>query len=942
MKNFKRIASLMLALMLALCMVVLMASCGEEENPPAGSQSSTGGSSNTDASNPDDTTNSSNSGNGEVDMSNPNLVKVTVVDEKGNSVKGAVVQICQGETCFAQPILTGENGVGTREYGSLGEETLKAKVNAIDGCENYLVPADDGYVYFQPGSRELTITVRSITVNVFDQNGKSIENATVQLYQGEHAFKTTVVTDDDGVASAVIAVSGEEISAVVTEINSDKAYDIKEELTAFGAGVYDGTVIVNKLEDYVVKLSTMLGANIEGAKVELFNAESGRKQKTVYTNENGIARFEGMSPDNYYVIVTIDDPTYKIYTEGVDGKYYFAEGSLTLMLGVVQLDRVTYTVTADKSLAGASLTVYDSNHNYCEIYDAEKEEIVYVTFDENGVATFLAPYGEYVVVCYPFDDSKYAVPVIFTKNGVIEGKMALKDKAQVGSTKDNPFYVVGDLTSFVETPACKWYAIPYADNKLVSISNFSGVKYTLGTKNEIEDEEYSFKGEANSENGMMLFSIEPKGNNFSCTINVSAPGSFGSPYDLNEIVGDDVNGKSTTVDLLGGNFVYYKYTASADGTLTVTLPYSTVILGVLDVYDLEPVVGEDSVTVSVPVAKDSTVVFYIAGVDIESFDVVDIEDAQINFTFGEVKKSYTVSTYVDFVETEGITVILYKLNEELELVEVARATSDENGIATFADIEFLHGYVVKAVPPQDYVATEEYTYLGYATNAYIYMSHEKDGSNEYPYEVDHDTGTGTLPVVQGGTTWLYVYVHASFDGTKFMLTVNDANAQFKVYYADTNDDGVVDEKDTPYGASELIDNKAVYTFNDNGKEYMIAFSTVNGEAADLEYVYAAIEAEEGETTDNAKEFEEAGSVSEAITVGKTVFYRYTGESGKLTVTLTGEGVSLKVVEFTVGGEYTLNDTTDNILVVDDTQGGWIYFAVVADSDTTYELSVTVE
>lgn len=943
MKNFKKIASLVLALMLALSMVALMASCGDEENPPASSQSSTG-SSNTGSSNPDSTTNSSGAGGNDVDMSNPNLVKVTVVDEKGNPIKGAVVQICQGETCFAQPILTGDNGIGTREYSSIGEDVLKAKLNSIEGYENYLVPAEDGYVYFQSGSRELTITVRMVTVNVFDQNGKSVEKATVQLYQGEHAFKGIIVTDEDGVASAYIALSGEELSAAVTEINSNKEYSISKDPVSFGVGVYDGTITVNKLEDYVVKLSTMLGTNVEGAKVQLFNESTGRMQKTEVTDANGIARFKNMVPAQYYVKVTINDPTLKIYTEGVDGKYYFAEGSLTLMLGVAQLERVTYTVKGPASLAGTDLTVYDSNHSYVDIYDADKEEIISVTFDENGVATFLAPYGEYAVVCYPEDYDKYAVPVIFTKNGVVEGEVVLKDRAGVGSTKSNPYYIVGDLYSYMEAPVCTWYIIPFADNKLVSVYNYSEGGYTIdiGTKSEIGGEDYSFEGKASGENGMMIFSIEPKADDFSCGIYVSAPGSYSAPFDLNEILGDDVNGKSVVVDLIDGNYVYYSYTATEDGTLTVTVPFTTVILNVDNTDLLEAVVGQDSVTLSIPVAKDCTVVFYVAGIDPETYEAENIEDAQINFTFGEVKKSYTVVTYVDFEATEGVTVILYKENEDFELVEIARATSDENGVVTFADIPFIHGYAVKAIPPQDYEAIDEYVFFGYSTSESIYMSHEKDGSTDYPYEVNHDTGTDTLPVLENGTTWLYVYVHASFDGTKYMLTVNSENAEFKVYYADTNEDGVVDDKDTPCGVSEIVDGKAVFTFTDNGKGYMIAIKTVNGEAADLEYTYSAVEAEEGETIDSAKEFEEAGALSEEITAGKTVFYRYTGYSGKLTVTLTGEGVSLKAVEFSQGGEHTLKDTTDNTLVVEDTQGDWIYFAVIADSDASYEISVEIE
>ena len=251
-------------------------------------------------------------------------------------------------------------------------------------------------------------------------------------------------------------------------------------------------------------------------------------------------------------------------------------------------------------------------------------------------------------------------------------------------------------------------------------------------------------------------------------------------------------------------------------------------------------------------------------------------------------------------------------------------------------------YIAVAVPPQNYVATEESGYFGYTTEAFIYMSHERDGSKEYPFDINHGTGTDTVYVAEGGTVWLDLNVHASFDGTKFVLTVNSSNAQFKIYYNDTDNNGVIDENDTPYGMSELIGGKAVYTFTDNGKAYVIALSTVNGEAEELEYVYASVAAEEGETPDSAKEFTETGALNETASAGQTVYYRYTGDIGKLTVTLTGEGVSLKTVEFANDGEYTLTDVSGNTLVVDDTMGMWVYFAVVVDSDSTYEISVEVE
>ena len=119
-------------------------------------------------------------------------------------------------------------------------------------------------------------------------------------------------------------------------------------------------------------------------------------------------------------------------------------------------------------------------------------------------------------------------------------------------------------------------------------------------------------------------------------------------------------------------------------------------------------------------------------------------------------------------------------------------------------------------------------------------------------------------------------------------------------------------------------------------------STVNGEAEELSYTYAQKEAEAGSTTDSAVEFEEsAGYVGEAA-VGQTVYFRYTGMLTSLKVEVVSGDVTLKMVAFSISGEYELVDVDNNTLVIEDTEYAWIYFVVIANSDTTYEISITAE
>ena len=86
--------------------------------------------------------------------------KVNVVDEAGNGIAGIMVGICDDLGCKT-PVSTGANGVATFKI----EVTGAAKVQFImlEGYEITSHTQDEGgYVHFEDGATEITITLKAI------------------------------------------------------------------------------------------------------------------------------------------------------------------------------------------------------------------------------------------------------------------------------------------------------------------------------------------------------------------------------------------------------------------------------------------------------------------------------------------------------------------------------------------------------------------------------------------------------------------------------------------------------------------------------------------------------------------------------------------------------------------------------------------------------------
>lgn len=140
-----------LALLLALCLMLCLVACGK--TPTQGPDNQTPSDTPTDEPTEGPTAQSS-----EEPTENPNpIYTVKIVDEGGNPVVGAMVQICQGETCMPGP-LTGEDGTVTFQVAE-----ADYKVSFLGSVPaGYDYTTEETEFYFEDGSYELTIVLKVV------------------------------------------------------------------------------------------------------------------------------------------------------------------------------------------------------------------------------------------------------------------------------------------------------------------------------------------------------------------------------------------------------------------------------------------------------------------------------------------------------------------------------------------------------------------------------------------------------------------------------------------------------------------------------------------------------------------------------------------------------------------------------------------------------------
>ena len=144
----------LLMAVLMLCMVFAFAACG---NNNAGNTDNEGTNNEQNAN--DDANNDANQDNNDDASDDANDGKITytviVVDEDGNPIAGAMVQVCDEGNCFAP---TTTNAEGVAEFRL--EQTNEYKTKLLTNPEGYEA-VDTDYVHFDDKT-EVTLTVKPV------------------------------------------------------------------------------------------------------------------------------------------------------------------------------------------------------------------------------------------------------------------------------------------------------------------------------------------------------------------------------------------------------------------------------------------------------------------------------------------------------------------------------------------------------------------------------------------------------------------------------------------------------------------------------------------------------------------------------------------------------------------------------------------------------------
>ena len=146
--NIKRL----LAVLLALCMMVALCACGQTQEP----------SQTPDAPVADDqptqqpSENEQPSEEAPVQNTNPTYT-VKIVDEGGNPVVGAMVQMCQGETCMPGPL---SDATGTVIFQIPEAEYKVSFLGSVPAGYDYTT--EETEFYFEDGSYEMTIVLKAV------------------------------------------------------------------------------------------------------------------------------------------------------------------------------------------------------------------------------------------------------------------------------------------------------------------------------------------------------------------------------------------------------------------------------------------------------------------------------------------------------------------------------------------------------------------------------------------------------------------------------------------------------------------------------------------------------------------------------------------------------------------------------------------------------------
>ncbi len=236
------------------------------------------------------------------------------------------------------------------------------------------------------------------------------------------------------------------------------------------------------------------------------------------------------------------------------------------------------------------------------------------TGDANGRFTLKLTAATYKLDC-DYDAEKIGYFFLDTTEIKVEESTVaidiLMENTNPNGTEARPFpLTVGDNEIKIAAGEGCYYVLYHAVNLLCEMEAV-GIKVTYGGAEYLPDADdkidFAFLG--TDTNSVEVVKIENVGTaeiTFNAKI-YSTPGSYGNPYII-----EDISGEISKSGLSSKDMVYYSYTATADGTFTLTVTSENTHASMLCGYVQVTTVSENSNVISIEVKEGDVVVIDLA------------------------------------------------------------------------------------------------------------------------------------------------------------------------------------------------------------------------------------------------------------------------------------------------------------------------------------------
>ena len=576
-----------------------------------------------------------------------------------------------------------------------------------------------------------TINGGSVEVYKVDELGNALKGVTFKVYNSSNQEMCTIVTDSNGFGNCSNLSLGNytirEISTPDGYVLDDKVYSFS--ITSANSNVefhFENKLITGNVELQKVSSSQVNDASLKGAVYGIYDISNNLVAK-ITTDENGIARYEGLKYGNYYIKELVASEGHQLDTN----KYEFSISNNNETIKITSTEPVIkYKFEVIKTMSDGSSGVIETEANATfDIYlISTNKKVATIKTNDSGKASITLDYGVYRV-CQTSGDSNTLLADCFTidmRNGNVEkvvNNELLKAKLKVIKVDSETGQVIplAGIKFKIKNLDTDEYVCQITDKEqCVFETNANGILITplplAPGHYQLEEVDQKLDGYLWNDEPL-IFTISSDNIIYDDTYDAIVEVSFANTPVFGEIIinktyEDLVENLPTTIfgiyaneDIYYNNqLIYHKHDLVAEVT-TDSNGYAKISNLYLGDYYIKELATDDKYVLDAEL-------YYV------SLKYQDQYTATIVYEFNienKIKRGNLIVLKTDADTSEalsGAVFSIYNINDEL----IYTGTTDEFGKLEITDLKYGEYYLVEEQAPEGYVLNNEKYYFEISEN----------------------------------------------------------------------------------------------------------------------------------------------------------------------------------------------------------------------------------